>query len=174
MLRAATAGDLKTIWSLTDPNVQATVSEQRGIEALKKEWRISQSPQTFLKELAAVLSLGGRFEDESKQTFVAPYIWTDFPDTTSMPDYRVVVRRNAPVFKAPSERSSVLARLSYDVLRAMSAVPGAIQGWSTVKLPNGRRGYMRDVDARAPSDTRAYFSKVGGHWKLSGFYGGID
>src|SRR3954463_11807892 len=75
LLSAARRGDLQAIWRLTDPNVQASWDERRGIFELRRQWGIDQSPQTFLRELRTVLSLGGRFTDTTRDVFIAPYIW---------------------------------------------------------------------------------------------------
>ena len=175
LLIAAKAGDLNGVMSFVHSGVQATYDGKRGIEALKEEWEIEKSPKRFLNELALVLSLGGRFQETARTSFVAPALFIDFPDPAEMPGHAIVIHKNAPAYRSPGKTSAVLARLNDEVLPIVTAFPGWVEGWTEVTLPGGRRkAYMRWKDLRQPNDVRAYFTKLNGEWLLSGFYGGVD
>lgn len=170
LLAAARRGDMATIRRFTDPNLQVSVhGGARGLQVLEREWKRSGSPKRFLEELVTVLSLGGRFEDEQRRTFVAPYLYFGFSDATDMPGVWVVTKAKAPVYSRPDTSSRVLTELSYDVLDGRWK---QFPDWAEVKLPAGRIGFMRSSDARNPLDTHAHFAKTAKGWRLVGFYAG--
>jgi hypothetical protein len=172
LMEAAKRRDLRTIRKFTDPNLQVSMFGQlRGLQSLEREWKRTESTKEFFSELATVLALGGRFEDAERRTFVAPYFYLGFPDTTDMPGAWVALTAKTPVFSKPDRSSSVLTYLSYDVIRgAVTRFPN----WATVYLPDGRTGFVHESDARNAADTHAHFAKTSRGWRLVAFYGGVD
>ena len=73
-----------------------------------------------------------------------------------------MIRDDAPVYAQPDERSKVIARVSYDVLRA----GGAWSGLARSCLTEGeeKSGLLT---LRRPSTARAYLKKITGVWKLT-------
>jgi hypothetical protein len=175
MRAAARAHDLNGVMRDVAADISLSyLNERRGVDELKKEWKIETHPAKFLDELATMLSLGGHFDAARPDTFIAPSFFLDYPDVTSMGSHGVVIHPNAPVYQRPEATSHVVATVTADVLPMLVAFKGWVRGWVQVTLPDGRLGYMQLTDLRSPSDTRAYFGKTGDGWKLTALFGGID
>ena len=110
LLKASESGNIAAVLAATSTDVQVHLEKpERGIDELRKEWTIDKSPQPFLDELAEVLRLGGSMT-EGNTAFVAPYVWTGFPNVPPgfLPDYAVVVRPNAPLRRKPRSDATIV------------------------------------------------------------------
>ena len=165
LVGAAHRRDIHRVLSLFDPDVKVTDGlEGNGTEGLRREWAIDRSPSEFLAEVAAVVRLGGRFVSETE--FGGPYVFTEFPQTDRLlPEFAVVISRDAPLYVKPDADAPVIARLDNDIVDYNFAEPG----WVSVRLRDGRSGYMREPDVRSPANTRVRFKKVDGHWRVVEF-----
>jgi len=72
--------------------------------------------------------------------------------------------------EGPSDRTPVVARLSWDLLTLRGSWDGG--PWVRVRLDDGRSGYVRERLARSPIDYRAWFHKRAGRWVMAGFLAG--
>jgi hypothetical protein len=167
LIAAATAGDLKTVLDAVDPKVRVhQESPQAGIAELRREWEIDKSPSVFLKEVRAVLNLGGKMNPEGTE-FLAPYLAMEFTtvDQDELGFYGVVVRENAPLYKKSDLKAAIVARLSFNIVGWYIDR----EGWVFVELRNGRSGYMRADDVRSPIATRIRFKKTPSGWRIVEF-----
>jgi hypothetical protein len=167
LIAAANAGDLETIMRVMDPKIKVhQESPAAGVQELRREWGIDKSKDVFLKEFRTVLSLGGRM-NKSGTEFYAPYVSTLFADLDPgvVGLCGVVVQKDAPLYRTPSLKASVIARLSYDVVRFHFNR----EGWVAVELRDGRKGFMKEEHVRSPIMTRAIFRKTAGQWRLVEF-----
>lgn len=169
LLQAIAKRDLTQVLGMTSADVQVTLAGRKGIPALRRMWRLDQSPDRFLRELEAVLKLGGRFSSSSC-TFVAPYVWTEFPESLHTVDYLVVVNPTAAIFDRPGAGSRIAEALRGDLLRSDLGVPG----WMNVTTADGKEGYVKLSDVRMPHGFRAYFTKIMEEWRMVGFFEGVD
>jgi hypothetical protein len=165
LLTEANRGDYASVRRSIDRTIHFE-SGVYGLAEFEKEWKVRTSPQRFLRELVAVLRLGGRFQEES--AFVAPYVWASFPDVEDPSLYAVVVRPSTTLFSKPVRTANVVATLSNEVIRYELAVPG----WYEATLMDGRTGFVESSRVRQPSDYHATFRKIGGQWRLAEFLGG--
>lgn len=141
-----------------------------GLKELERAWHTQRSPAAFLRALELVLRLGGRFQD-SRSVFVAPYVWTDFPDAEVSPSYVVVVRRPTLLLDAPRVGAKTLAVLSDEVAEYEYTKS---RGWLKLDLVDGRSGFVQATNIRQPNDYRAVFKRVDGRWVLTEFAAGVD
>ena len=119
-----------------------------------------------MRELRTVLSLGGKMNPERTE-FLAPYVAMLFTDVDPafLGFYGVVVEKNAPLYHDASTTSPILARLSYNVVGFYSHKNGFV----SVELRDGRKGFVKADSVRSPIMTRARFQKMSGQWKLVEF-----
>jgi hypothetical protein len=69
----------------------------------------------------------------------------------------------------PDMKAAVIKTVSYEVLPIEYSQN---MQWTTIKLGNGKKGYIATQYMRSPIDYRAYFDKVNGTWKLTAFVAG--
>jgi hypothetical protein len=167
LLSAADRRDYRTVKGVLSSRVQVT--DGYGIPALEREWRIKQSTTAFLRELATILRLGGRFDDRNT-VFIAPYVWTEFPIPEEAPAYAVVIHASTPLFDAPRRTARVIARLSDEVGEDEIAPAG----WLKLHLIDGRTGFVEKRFVRKPNEYRAVFRLIGGRWLITEFQAGVD
>ncbi|MEM6424264.1 MAG: SH3 domain-containing protein [Cyanobacteria bacterium P01_D01_bin.128] len=90
----------------------------------------------------------------------------------------IVIGRNVNVRSAPSTSAQVVAQLTNELVTVDSdaqqrlfeenpdLVPGAIDGWTPVVLPNQVQGYVYNRYAYQPLSPRAIFENVDGQWTI--------
>jgi hypothetical protein len=128
-----------------------------------------------LRELGKALALGGDFrQGERGREFCAPYVYASYPRT--LPAYFnteawpwAVILPSAEVRRQPSEQSSLLGVLGFELVHVEMGElsPGAT--WVKVRIPAGS-GYMRSRDVRDPNDFVACLvPDDSGVWKLARF-----
>jgi len=169
LLSLAERGKYMEVRRAIASNVQVDDSSF-GLQELEQQWHVHRSPAAFLKALAAVLQLGGRFHDR-RSSFIAPYVWTDFPSAEDSPSYVVVIRPSTPLFDAPSKSAKVVAKLSDEVGEDEVT---ADEAWLKIRLVDGRSGFVEKRNVRKPNDYRAHFRLIEGRWLLTEFQGGVD
>jgi hypothetical protein len=169
LLSLAQHGNYAEVKRVFAPRVQVDEGSY-GVRELEQHWNVRRSPAAFLKALATVLRLGGRFQDR-RTVFIAPYVWTDFPSAEDSPSYVVVIRPKTLLFDAPRTSANVVATLSDEVGEDEVAAP---QGWLKVQLVDGRSGFVEVRNVRKPNDYRATFRLIGGRWQLTEFQAGVD
>ena len=110
LLAAAKAHELAVVLTMVSSDISVSYrNDKHGIQALRDEWGIARSPDRFLRELTTILSLGGRFDESEPGTFVAPSLFLDYPDVTSMGSHEVVIHAASPVYERPDEGAVVIA-----------------------------------------------------------------
>jgi hypothetical protein len=170
LLEGVQKRDLTRVLAFISADVQVTLdARQHGLAALKSAWQLDRSPQRFLRELETVVKLGGRFS-QSSCTFVAPYVWTEFPESLYDIDYVVVMRDQAPILARPGVGTPVATASVGDLLVYDLGEPG----WMHVTTAEGKSGFIKRSAVRMPNAFRAYFTKIMEDWKLVGFFEGID
>jgi hypothetical protein len=160
--------DVPALLAVIHPNIKNSFGGDDGIQKFRENWKLPAPDSELWHELAAVLALGGRFRES---TFVAPYTFSDFPETLDAAEHVVVVGSEVRVRSAPRLDASVVGSSSFGILRiAQGALHDA--GWTGVRINNGRTGYVAAALARSPLDYRAIFSRGPGGWRLVTFVAG--
>ncbi|NJM52184.1 MAG: hypothetical protein HC846_01605 [Blastocatellia bacterium] len=70
LIEAVKKRDVKYILSITDKNIKLGFGGEDGIENFKKQWKIYNRNSEFWKEMLIVLTHGGTFDKENKNSFM--------------------------------------------------------------------------------------------------------
>jgi hypothetical protein len=175
LLTAVARRDTAGLLAAVAPEIRNTFGDDNGVEAFRRRWRLDAPDSELWGELAAVLALGGTFENES--TFVAPYVFSRWPSRYDAFEYLAVVASSVRVRSEPSSTASVLARSSFQVIRRAGTTPRPLTPqedarWEPVRLADGRIGYMAEEFLRSPVGYRAFFSRRENGWAMVSFVAG--
>jgi hypothetical protein len=147
----------------------------RGMAALNQAFDLRDPQSPFWGEMESVLNLGGRMPKPG--FFCAPFL-SCLGAVGADASYVVILGSDVPAFEQPNESSSIVDRLSCDVLRSASGdgfpEPPAISapGFISVYLPSGRWAYVKESLTRSPAWYSAYFEKRSGKWVMVAFVAG--
>jgi hypothetical protein len=175
-LQAALARhDAAAVLEMIDPKIKNTFGGDDGIEAFQRLWKLKEGDSRLWEELGLVLALGGSFQNADN--FVAPYVFSRWPENVDSFENVAVLGRNVRVRAEPRAGSPVLTALSFDLVRV--SVPGRekmtaeqARDWTAVKLRDGRTGYVSSRYVRSPVAHRAFLTRTNGSWKLTFFVAG--
>jgi hypothetical protein len=172
-LQAAIARrDVQTVLANVHKDVKNSFGGNDGIVEFQKLWRIGQPDSPLWKEMGTVLALGGTFDAAGR--FVAPYIFSRWPEAVDAFEHVAIVGTNVRVRAAPRTDSATLTSLTFGIVAlAPDAKPlSAESGWTAIRLRDGRTGYVASQFARSPIDYRAIFQRINDQWQLVTFLAG--
>jgi hypothetical protein len=173
-LQAAVARhDAEAVMAVVHPNIRNSFGDDDGSEAFRRGWRVNDANSGLWAELGAVLALGGTFQGEGRQTFVAPYTFSRWPGQYDSFEHIVLVAADVRIREAARADGAVVARMSFAILPlARVGDPGETRSWRAVQLEGNRIGYVAAPLARSPIDYRAIFTLDDGRWQLVTFVAG--
>lgn len=133
--------------------------------------------EPYWQELQQALSLALGESSWQAGLFCAPYIsCAIMPDCAICDSFSNVyaLKADAPVYAAPDTSATVIARLSYDILRIARTSEPVGGSWIAVESPGGGIGHvdLGRSDFRAPEHFRAFFEKTDGSWQMTVFIAG--
>jgi hypothetical protein len=177
LMEAVKKRDLTFLTTHLDEGIRYKDFDGVGQKAFISYWGLDTHAEesAVWKELEEVLVLGGVFETEEKDGFIAPYISVRFPYYLDPHRYGVILEKAVSLHKAPNAASEVLEVLDYDVVYWLSDTP---QEWSLESTPekeaawipvatlSGKKGYVKQGVLRRPSDFRIGFVRKVGTWKI--------
>lgn len=174
LLRAIERRDVDYVVAQASPGIKLSFGGQAGREMFRDALTGSQDWQgeAYWKELQAVIELGGVFLGDG--SFCTPYLaCVEVPGCPECDPYETVfvTRADAVARGMPDPGATVVARLSYDVLK-LDAGSFSGQDWYPVLLPPGRVAYVSHADARMAVDYRARFEKTAEGWRMTVFIAG--
>jgi hypothetical protein len=155
---------------LIAPDIRVSFGVENGLERFKEQWRPMDPGSPLWRELGAVLSLGGTFDDQG--AFWAPYVYSRWPEALDAFEHAAVIRDGVTVRSRPSSDAPILARLSYDIVKlgrgepVVEAHSNGPRTWRAIVTPRGRTGYVQSHLLRSPVAYRARFVKKGGQWRM--------
>jgi hypothetical protein len=136
-----------------------------GIEAFERRWGLGKPDSELWRELGAVLALGGTFEEPD--TFVAPYVFSRWPQEFDAFDHVALVGSNVRVRSAPKADAPILETHSFAILRLGRQGGYRAGPWTAVDLSDGRSGFVASELTRSAVDYRAFFTVVDGRWQMT-------
>jgi hypothetical protein len=161
--------DVDAVLGIVHPTIRTSFGPDNGLAAFKAMWRLGAPDSDLWQELGAVLALGGSFEGED--AFVAPYVFSKWPDDLDSSEYVAVIGDNVAVRTRPTVSAARLSSVSFAILRTRGD-SNEPEGWSAVQLDDGRKGFIASRYVRSPIDHRAYFAFVDGRWLMTAFIAG--
>jgi hypothetical protein len=175
LLVALARRDTTALLEAVAPEIRNSFGGDNGASDFRTRWRLQDPGSELWPELAAVLALGGTFENDS--TFVAPYVFTRFPDSLDAFEYVAVIGENVRVRAEPALTAPILARVSFEVVGRARKPPRALTPseaalWEPLQLADGRVGYVARAFLRSPIGYRAAFVRRGGRWLMTLFVAG--
>jgi hypothetical protein len=164
LLAALERKDVAALMRALDPKIRVSFGAGDGIATFRKHWHLDRPAQSKVwTELATVLRLGAT-RDETE--FIAPYVFTRFPQTLDAYNHAAVIRPAAILRKSPSLTAPKIATLDHSIV-VLLGQPG--NGWRQVRTPDGVTGWLQERDLRSPLDYRAFFEKRNEEWRLTAF-----
>lgn len=163
-----------------DDNIKVSFGGYHGIEDFIKYWELDQQPQQskIWKTLKDTLELGGKFEENNLNSFIAPYTFLSRKITDSYSQL-IITGTDVRIRKKPSLQGEIIGSLSYDIVTSMfednlpsTTINGETYLWVKIKTQTGIEGYVYGKYVRSPIDYRANFQKRGDSWKMIFFVAG--
>jgi hypothetical protein len=174
LLQAVAERDTTALLATVSPNIKNSFGGVGGPAEFRATWRLSSPDSPVWSTLGAVLSLGGGFHSED--TFMAPYVFSEFPSGLDGFEHLAVIGSGVRVREGPDAASPVIATLSFDVVARDRDRPETEDStgrrWVPVHLGGTSRGYVAAEFLRSPIDYRAALVREGGRWRLAFFVAG--
>jgi hypothetical protein len=162
--------DTKSLMRIVVPDIKNSFGGDDGAANFKKMWKPTDAKSPVWPVLALVVGMGGRFENE--KTFVAPYVYSNFPDDLDGFETIVVTAEKAVMREQPKADAPIVNTLAYDIL-TIAKPSGKLQheagpdDWLEVSDSTGKRGFVLQRDLRSPIDFRAIFEKRKSSWRMT-------
>jgi hypothetical protein len=162
--------DVEGLMAIVAADIKNSFGGSDGADAFREAWRPAERDSRIWRELATVLALGGTFLDDN--TFVAPYVFSRWPERYDSFEHVALVAANVRIRDAAREDAPVLTSLSFAVLALARTKAPDNDAWTAVTLPGGRTGFVASQFARSPIAYRAFFTRRDGRWQLVTFVAG--
>lgn len=172
-MRAAIARrDSAALLGMVDPHIKASFGGDAGIADFRRMWFGPDAHGDLWQELGGVLAHGGTFMNDS--TFIAPYIYSAWPDAFFAFDHVAVPAADIPLRAAPLQDAAVLATVSHAILalHPNQALANALDGWTVVDRGADTPAFVETRFVRSPVGYRAFFQRRAGTWRMSLFLAG--
>jgi hypothetical protein len=174
LLQAIAERDTTVLLATVSPNIKNSFGGDGGIDEFRERWRLESPDSPLWSTLGRVLSLGGGFFSEN--TYIAPYVFSEFPTALDGFEHLAVVGRGVRAREDPDLESRVVATLDFDVIARDRSRPEAKDAtgrtWVPVRLRGTTRGYVAAEYLRSPIDYRAGLVREVGQWRLAFFAAG--
>jgi hypothetical protein len=166
--RAIAQHDSAAVLAIVHPDIKNSFGGNDGIDEFRRMWRIEAPDSDIWATLGTVLALGGSFS--GTDTFVAPYVFSRWPDRFEAFEHVAVIGSDVRVRSKPSVDAAVVSTVSFAILALdRRAETGE---WTGVRLDRARTGYVASTYARSPVDYRAIFRRENRAWRLVTFVAG--
>jgi hypothetical protein len=156
--------DADALLRIVHPGIKSSLGGNSGVDDFRAQWHPERADSELWRELGAVLALGGTFDEAG--SFVAPYVFSRWPDAFDAFEHVAVIGSSVRVRAAPSASAAVVATVSYAILER-DLNRAEVEGWTAVRLPGTQAGYVASQLARSPIDYRAYFTRENGRWLMA-------
>ncbi len=181
LMEAVRSRDGEHVLSILDERAHLSYGGDIGIDRFVEFWSPHDPSSPLWPELQFILGHGGVFvEKRQERQFCAPYVSFTWPPGFDAYDgFGAIVGADVPLHDSPSDKASVLRRLSYDLVRApyrfhssRTTPPDVPEGWIIIKTADGTKGYVRSSRFRSPIDRRACFRRSESGWLMDSFIAG--
>ena len=166
--RAIARHDVNALMAVVHPHIKNSFGGDDGIDDFRTKWKVGDADSAVWEELGTVLALGGSFHDAD--TFVAPYVFSRWPDGVDSFEHVAVIGSNVRVRSQPDTTSNPIDIVSFAILPT-SREGSDTEGWTAVQIEK-KVGYVSSAYVRSPIDYRAIFRVEDGRWRLVTFVAG--
>ena len=170
LLTAVARHDAAALMAVVHPNIKCDFGGGEGKAFFEEYWKPSAPGSEVWAELAAVLALGGTFS--TPDTFVAPYVFSRWPQGVDAFEHVAVVGDRVRIRTAPRPDAEAAAVSSFEILPLARQSGDAPEEWTAVTLAGKKIGYVASRFVRSPIGYRAYFSREDGRWRMLMFIAG--
>jgi hypothetical protein len=170
LLTAVARHDAAALMAVVHPNIKCDFGGGEGKAFFEEYWKPSAPGSEVWAELAAVLALGGTFS--TPDTFVAPYVFSRWPQGLDAFEHVAVVGDRVRIRTAPRPDAEAAAVSSFEILPLARQSGDAPEEWTAVTIAGRKIGYVASRFVRSPIGYRAYFSREDGRWQMLMFIAG--
>ena len=163
LLRTIARHDTAALLAAVHPQIRNSFGDDGSIRAFREMWKLGAPRSEIWDALGTVLALGGSFQDE--HTFVAPYVFSRWPNQLDAFEHVAVIGADVRVRSRADARATTSASVSFAILPVAGSVTRQ-DGWTAVRLEDGRVGYVASEYVRSPIDYRATFRFENRQWRL--------
>lgn len=162
--------DERALLRIADPEIRISFGDNNGIDNFRKLVRgqFAQPAEQFWSDFARMLDLGGSLRAD-RHGFVAPYIYSAWPNHYDSFECAAVVGADVRVREQPRADARIVATVSYVIVRLHTSPE---LEWTAVELADGRTGYIAARYVYGPTGWRAFFDDESGRWRMSLFIAG--
>lgn len=170
-LQAALARrDVDAVLAVVAPDIKCSFGGDDGLDGFLRLWTPRDPGSRLWEELATVLALGGTFDSDDR--FVAPYVFSRWPDGVDPFEHVALVAADVRILAAPRTDADVVGTSSFVVLPLARRDPGRdVPDWTAIRTGD-RAGYVPASLVRSPIDYRAFFERRDSGWKIVIFLAG--
>jgi hypothetical protein len=161
--RAIARHDTAALLAVVHPQIRNSFGDNDGFDEFRRMWNIGAADSEIWDVLGTVLGLGGSFHDND--AFVAPYVFSRWPEKVDSFEHVAVIGSNVHVRSQPNADAPVVATTSFAIL-PVARPDVEVDGWAAVRVEANRIGYISSQFVRSPIDYRAIFRYEGRQWKL--------
>lgn len=166
--------DKQYLLSILDRNVRNQSAKTRGVAQFRRQWELDTSDSPVWRELQAALLLGSAYmkRDKGPRELCVPYVLGKWPEEVEPFNNAVIVAKDATLRAEPSNGSTALATLSFDIVPVVDwevdDKTDPKQKWVRLRYRN-RDGYVLEEHVRSPIEQAACFVKADSGWRMTGF-----
>ena len=159
--------DAAALLSLMGPKFRVGFDAGKGPAAFRSTWQPELESSEVWPLLARLLALNGTFY--SPTLFCIPYVYTKFPVDLDPLSHVIVVRDQAAVRRSPDDSSTIIANLSYDIVRTAHSLAAPVrlerEAWVAIITAADESGFIPAQDVYSPAEHRVFFEKQKGAWR---------
>ena len=166
--------DKQFLLSILDKNVRNQSEKTRGVAQFRRQWELDTADTPVWRELQTALQLGSAYmkRDKGPRELCAPYVLGKWPFDMEPVNHAVVISRETTMQSEPSNSSSALGTLSYDIVAVndweVNDKADPRQKWVRIRHRN-RDGFVLEEHVRSPVEQAACFVKSGNGWRMTAF-----
>ena len=166
--RAIARHDAAALMAVVHPQIKNSFGGDDGVDNFRTMWKVDEPQSEVWDVLGTVLALGGSFHDAD--TFVAPYVFSRWPDQFDAFEHVAVIGSSVRVRSQPDTTSSPIDTVSFAIL-PIARERADQEGWTAVQIDKAV-GYISSAYVRSPIDYRAIFRFEAARWRLVTFVAG--
>lgn len=173
LLEAVRNKDIFFVTKALDPNIKASFGDPEGIATFVRIWGLESPDKTkdsrLWDVLEKVLEGGGTFE-ENGQRFIAPYVFSTFPEEYDSFEYGAITGSGVRMREGPGLNTRTLTTLSHNIVKINGysehedTIGGEVHSWVAIETLDGTEGHVYGQFVDKPIDFRAGFEKKDGRW----------